>query len=144
MGTIQKADPGARRKVIWLICVTTLLGVCAILAFESFQDEFQSWLERNIDFLIENTLIIFLASWILVSPILGAGTYLLLIGNRTVRTQRFPPPGLAVVLDTHILEGSKGCQRGRVIQLLSLLLLFSAAAIPFVMWHVFRSLASAI
>jgi hypothetical protein len=144
MSTIQKADPGARRKAIWVICATTLLGVCTILALESFQEEFQSLLERNIDFLVKNSIIVFLVSWVLVSPVLAAGTYLLSIGNRTVRAQRFPPPGYAVVRDTHVIGGSQGRQRGRVIQWLSLLLLFSAAAIPFVMWLVFRSLASRI
>jgi hypothetical protein len=143
MGTIQKADPEVRRKAIRVICVATILGVCAILAFESFHDDFQSWLETNIDFLLENTIVVFLVSLVLVSPLLAAGAYLLLLGNRTVRAQRFPPPGYAVARDTPVLEGSKGLQRGRIIQLLSLLLLCSATAIPFVMWYLFRTLASA-
>lgn len=142
MSTIQKADPEARRKVIWLICAATAVGICAILALESFRDDFQSLLERNIDFLLENTIVVFIASLVLVSPVLAAGGYLLLFGNRTVRAQRFPPPQYAVVRDTVVLEGSKGIQRGRIIQLLSLVLLFSAALIPFVLWYVFRSLAS--
>jgi hypothetical protein len=142
-GTVQKADPEARRKVVWVICIATILGVCAILTFESLQDDLQSWLERNIDFLLENTIVVFLVSLAFVSPVLAAGTYLLVLGNRTVRAQRFPPPKTAVACDTLVLEGSKGRQRGRVIQLLSLLLLCSAAAIPFVMWYVFCSLASA-
>jgi hypothetical protein len=143
MGTIQKADPDARRKAIWVICVATILGVCAIVAFDSFQDDFQSWLEANIEFLLENTIVVFLVSLIFVSPVLAAGAYLLWLGNRTVRAQRFPPPGCALARDTLVLEGSKGLKRGRIIQLLSLLLLCGAAAIPFVMWYVFRSLASA-
>jgi hypothetical protein len=143
MGTIQKADPKARRKAIWVICIATIIGVYAILAFESFQRDFQSWLETNIEYLLENTIVIFLVSLVLVSPVLAAGAYLLLLGNRTVRAQRFPPPGYAIARNTIVLEGSKGLQRGRIIQLLSLFLLCSAAAIPFVLWYIFRSLASA-
>ena len=143
MGTIQKADSGARRKAIGVICIAAVFGVCAILAFESLQDDFQSWLERNIDFLLEHTIIVFLVLLVLISPLLATGVYLLSLGNRTVRAQRFPPPGYAVVRDTPVLEGLQGLRRGRVIQLLSLFLLCSAGAIPFVIWYVFHVLASA-
>ena len=143
MGTIQKADPEARRKVIRVIFAAAILGICAILLFESFQEDFQSWLERNIDFLLENTIVVFLLSLLLVSPVLGAGTYLLWLGNLTVRTKRFPPPGHALVRDTLVLEGPEGVRRGRIIQALSLFLLGSAGAIPFLVWYIFRSLTSA-
>jgi len=142
MSKIQKADPLARRKAIWVVLVATILGVVAIMAFESFQAHFQSWLEGKIHFLLENTIVVFTISLVIVSPVLGAGTYLLLLGNRTVRAQKFPPPGYAVARDTLVLEGSKGVQRGRVIQLLSLMLLCSAAAIPFIIWYIFLSLTS--
>ena len=119
MGTIQKADPAARRKAIGVICVAAILGVCAIVAFDSFRDDFQSWLETNIKFLLENTIVVFLVSLVFVSPVLAAGAYLLLLGNRAVRAQRFPPPGSAMARDTLVLEGSRGLHRGRIIQLLS-------------------------
>ena len=117
MGTVQQADPKARRKAIWVICVATLLGLSAISAFEYFQDDLQSWPARNVDFLLENTIVVFVVSFIFVSPVLAAGTYLFLLGYRTVRAQRFPPPGYAVARDTRVLEGWQGMRRGRVIQL---------------------------
>jgi hypothetical protein len=143
MGTIQKADPAARRKAIWVICVASILGVSAILAFQSLQEDFQAWLASNIDFLLENPIVVFVVSLVFVSPVLAVGVYLFLFGNRTARAQRFPPPGYTVVRDTVVLEGPKGRKRGRVIQILSLFSLCMAGAIPFVMWYVFRSLASA-
>ncbi len=143
MGTVQPGNPKARRKAIWVILFATFLGFSAILAFECYQHDFQSWLERNIDFLLENTFVVFVVSLILVSPVLAAGTYLLLLGNRTVRAQRFPPLGYAVVSDTLVLEGWQGVRRGRVIQLLSVFLLCSAGAIPVVMWYIFHTFGSA-
>lgn len=142
MNAIQKADPDAKRKVIRVICIALFLGVCAIIAFESFQDEFQAWLERNINFFIERRIVFFLGSLALVSPVVAAGTFLLRVGNRTVRAQRFPPPDYSVVRDTIVLEGAKGIQRGRFIQLAALLLFFCAALIPFYMWQAFCLLAS--
>ena len=88
-------------------------------------------------------MIVFIVSVVAVLPILAAGTYLLLLGTRTVRAQRFPLPGVAVVRDTQVLEGAAGIRRGRVIQILSLLLLCCAATIPVVLWFIFRFLASA-
>ena len=143
MAPIQKADPAVRRKAIRMICVALILGVCAILAFEFFQGAIRSWLEKNIDFLLENSIVVFFVTLIFVSPVLAVGIYLLLLGNRTVRAQRFPPPGLAVARARVVLEGRKGRRRGRIIQILSIFLLCMAGAIPFVVWHVFRSLASA-
>ena len=138
MDTIQKADPEARRKAIFLICVASLLGGGALLVFEFFEDDFQAWLQKNIDFLLENTIVVFIVTLVLVTPIIAVGVYLWLLGNRTVRAQRFPPPGYAVARDTIVLAGSKGRRRGRVIQVLSLFLLCMAGAIPFAMWYVFR------
>ena len=138
---IQPADPGARRKSLWLIGIATIIGAGLILAFEFFREDIQQWLERNIDYLLENSIIVFFFSLALIAPILVGETYLLLLGNRTVRAKRFPPPGYAVVRNTPILEGARGLRRGRIIQALSLLLLFSTAAIPFVLWYIFRALA---
>ena len=143
MVQIQPADPRARRKAIWMVAIATLLGFCVILAIEYFQHDLQSWLERNIDFLVQNTFVVFLAALVFISPVLAAAIYLLWLGNRTVRAQRFPPPEYAVYRDTHVLEGLRAVHRGRIIQLLSILLLCVAGAIPLIFWYIFRSLSSA-
>ena len=113
METIQRADPKARRKAIKIICIATILGIVAILAFEYVHDDFQSWLEKNIYFFLEHPLVVFVVFLVLVSPVLAAGGYLYLVGKRTVRAQRFPPPGYAVAGDTLVLEGGQAMRRGR-------------------------------
>jgi len=123
MGRIQPADIKARRKALWVFGIATLFGLCAILAFEYYQHDFQTWLERNIDYLVRNTFVVFLATLVFVSPLIAAGIYLFMIGNRTVRAQRFPPPQYAVMQDTRMFEGSRGVRRGRIIQFLSIFIL---------------------
>jgi len=142
METIQRADPKARRKAIRVTCVATVVGVAAILGFDQAREAIQSWLLEHIDFVLEHPIVVLLGAFIFASPILAAGIYCFLFGNRVVRAQRFPPPGYAVVRDTPILQGRQGVWRGRIIQFISLLLLCSAAAIPFILWYLFRSLGS--
>ena len=140
MDEIQPADPGARRKALWMLGIATLLGVCAILAFEYFQDDLRSWLERNIDYLLRNTVVVVLWAVVFALPLFAAGIYLFLLGKHTVRSQRFPPPDTAVTRDTRVLKGLRATRRGRIIQLLSLLLLVAAAMLPFVIWKIFSVL----
>lgn len=137
MNEIQPADPGARRKALWILGIATLIGVCAILAFEYFQEDLRSWLERNIDYLIRNSVVVFLGAVVFALPVLAAGIFLFLFGNRTVRSQRFPPPDYAVTRDTRVLKGLQATRRGRIIQLLSLLLMVAAGTLPFVILQIF-------
>ena len=139
-GTIQRADPRARRQAIGIFCVATPVGLAAILTFEYFQADLRSWLESNIGLLADNTILVFTGSLVLVSPVLAFAIYLILLGQRSVRGQRFPPRGYAVVRDTPVLEGSKAIGRGRLLQVLSCALLFAAASIPVVIWYLFRFL----
>ena len=143
MQNIQQPDPKERQNAIWFVCMVALLGVCVILIFNSFQDDLQSWLEGNINFLLENRYMVFVVSLIAELPIFVAGIYLYSLGTRSVRAQRFPPPGAKVTRKTPVLEGAAGIRRGRLIQLISLLVLCCAAAIPVVLWFIFSSVVSA-
>jgi hypothetical protein len=142
MDTMQRADPKARRKAMGVICVATVLGLAAILTFRYMRDDVQAWLEQHLHILLEHPLLVFVASLILVSPLFAAGIYLYLVGKRTVRAQRFPPPGYAVARDTLVLTGGQAIRRGWLLQLLSLILVGGTGAIPVIMWYLFRSLGS--
>jgi len=143
MGQIQPADAKARRRALWVVAIAALSGLCAVLALEYYQDDIQAWLERNFDYLVRNPFVVFPAVLVFVSPLFAAGIYLFLLGNRTVRAQRFPPPHYAVSRDTPVLEGSQGIRRGRIIQILSVFILLAAGAIPFIFLSIFRAFGNA-
>lgn len=143
MTEIQPSDPRARRIAIWVVAIALVLGVCAILLFEYFYFDIQSWLQRNIDYLTRNKPVVFLAALALISPVLAAGVFLFILGDRIVRSRRFPPPNYAVSRDTRVLRGAMAVTRGRIVQMLSLLLIFAAGAIPFFVWAMFHALAGA-
>lgn len=143
MGQIQPADTEARRRALWLLGIAAVLGLCAILVFEHFQQDFQAWLEDNIEYLLRNPYVVFLAALLFLSPLIAAAVYLLVLANRTVRAQRFPPPNVAVSRDTAVLEGSQAVRRGRILQFLSILLLLAAIVFPFILWSIFQGLGNA-
>jgi hypothetical protein len=140
---VQSADRGARRKAIWVVGVTTLLGGCVIIAFEYFQSDLQDWLARNIGYLVRHPVLVFLVGLAFASPVVVAGIYLLELGSRAVRTRRFPPPGYAVVRDTPVHHGVQAIRRGRIIQLLSLLVMAAAVTLALILAIMFRTLGDA-
>jgi hypothetical protein len=143
MAQMQPADPAARRKAIVIVVVATLIGLCAILAFEYYKQDIQLWLEHNLLYLIQNPWLVSLVGLLMAAPVIAASVYLLVLGQRTVRAQRFPPPHCAVSRPTPILEGRRAQRRGRLIQLLSLLILAAASAVPFAFWSILRVVGNA-
>ena len=131
MDEIQQADTGAKRKSIWIVGITALLGAGAIWVFESCQGEFVAWLADNLDYLAKNTLVVFLMALVFAAPLIATAIILFLLGRRIVKWQRYPPPDYVVYRDTRVLNGSRAIRRGRIMQLLSLVLLLAAGAIPF-------------
>ncbi len=141
MDEIQPADARARRTAVWIIGVAAVLGMLAILVFEYFRDDFQAWLEQTIDYLLGNLVIVFVAAVVFVSPVIAAGIYLFLFGNRIVRSQRFPPPDISVTRDTRVFNGPLAIRRGRFLQFMSLVVIVAAGAIPYVIWKMLRILS---
>ena len=141
MGTVQKADPAARRKALAIVCAGVLLGFCAIGLFEIFASDIIALIQRNLHLFSANPLVVLSISMAFLSPLLAGCICFLILGNRTVRAQRFPPPGCPVVRDTPVLEGASGVRRGRIMQLLSVILLLCIMTVPFWVWGVFRALA---
>jgi hypothetical protein len=139
---IQKAAVGARRTALWLTAVALVLGAVLVLAFDAAREEIQAWIAQRLDDSgeVEGTLLAL--SILAILPLVAAGIYLFQLGGRSVRARRFPPPGLAVVHDTWVLEGHEGQRRGRLLQVLAGILIAVALLIPFAVWRVTQSLSA--
>ena len=124
-----------------IVLITVFLGGAAILAVEYYAAEYPTWLAGKLEALLDSPPALAIAALLLLSPAIGAAIYLLLLANRIARAGRFPPPGLAVVRDTPILEGAAARRRAWILRLGSLLLFTLACSTPLVLWSLAGELA---
>lgn len=124
-----------------MVGIVMLLGASIIMGAERYSDRLLAWLKDH-QFFIDSPIIVFIFSLIILFPMVVAGTYLLTVGRRATRAQRFPPPGYRVIRDTPILQGPQGIRRGQLLQVMGLCLICCGALILFVIWKVFLFLAS--
>ena len=138
MDLIQPAEPEARRKALWVVALASIFGSSAILAFEYLRNDFTNWLDGNIGALAQNPVAGALVAVVFVFPVVLIGLYLLRIGYRMIRFQRFPPPNYAVIRDTRVLTGLQAIRRGRIIRMLGIALLLVSMAIPWFIVNILR------
>lgn len=141
MEQMQKADPAARKRVTLIILAGTAIGAGVIGAHGHYETEISAWLENNIAWLADNPHIVLLSGWVLTAPLLVLSGYLFLYGRRAAKARQMPPPGYAVVRDTVLKTGRQAALHGRFVQLLSIFLFCSGAAIPIIFWYLFDRLA---
>jgi len=116
---IIPANRTYRRTVLIIYVVLVVIGVVLI-----------GWvLPRSQDYLegleAQKALgILKVALVVLFLSILPLAAYLLAVGRKMMKTERFPPPGMKVISDTKVVEGEKVKFRGQVMVVLSLVLIF--------------------
>ena len=132
---MQKADPRARKKAIGILFLGAAVGATAIYAFKRYEMEISSWLAANVDWIASHPGMFFVVGLILISPLLLLTGYLYLYGLRIVRTKRIPPPNYSVTRNTIVRTGNQAVLRGRIVQLLSAILMLAGSAIPIIFWY---------
>ena len=143
MVSIQKADPKARQRALWLVVFFGCFGGALIGLAQQYQETFALWLVENGQALVESWGLLLLMMFFLFSPPILVGVYMFRIGVRAVREKRYPPKGLAVVRDMPILEGDQAVQRGRRIQILASILVLGSVVVPPFMALIFSTLLNA-
>lgn len=124
MRPVQPADRAARRRAVAVAAV----AVVAVAAAIAIGDRWLAGVLAQAPGEARRSLAGGLR-WVAVLaslPIAVFAVYLLWLGRRITRTLRFPPPGLAVLRDTPILEGTRARARGILVQALAVVL-FAAA-----------------
>ena len=137
MPMIQPADPVARRLAVRILLITLAVGLPCVLVVEHVLQGSETWLEENLDYVLENSYLFVLPTVVLVLPLIGGSLYLLLLANRIVHAGRFPPPGYAVIRDTRVLQGAAAHRQAWLLRALSILIFAAACAGPAVIWYLF-------
>lgn len=140
MSQIQPADPSARRKSILLIAIATVVGALLILTIESYRPDIEQWFLEEPQRIREKFNWTLIAFAILSIPLFLGAIYIWRIGQSVIESRRFPPPGMAVVIDTPIITGVKAVFRGRLLKFSSLLLAACAIFAPLALWLILRML----
>lgn len=65
-------------------------------------------------------------------------------GSRTVRTARFPPPGMRVIRDTPVLRGEAAARRGRLMRGAGVVLLLCATSVAVAAWRIHHLFAQGV
>ncbi len=127
---IIRPDKNYRKRVFSLYVVLVLIGVVFIGWVLPWSKAYTEQLDpesalRTMKFTL---VVVFLS-------IIPIALNILTLGRKMVKHKRFPPPGVKVMRETKLVEGDKATLRGRVLVILSLILislaLLGALYIPY-------------
>ena len=143
MNDIQQADRRLRAIAIALLAVGTFIGVMLLLLAERLGPLAEAWLTGDpAQFRPRLTASFGALALAIALPVLAFAGYLWWLGARIVGAERFPPPGLRVIRDTPVVQGSAARQWGRFAQLLALVLIAVVAWLVYALWRLLALLSS--
>lgn len=139
---IQRADPTARRRAaIWLTVTLLLYGVI-VLYVERNRARLETLLTEHGDFLLRHPEIVAFLFLLLALPLMIGAIYLWRLGAAAIRSNRFPPDGVPVIVATPVIRGTAAVARGRLIQILAALIVFCSLSVPVYFWYILSLLAN--
>jgi hypothetical protein len=135
MNEVQKADPEARRKAIWVLIFAAALGGLLISGFEDFREPIREWLASDPAQTTRRAKLALAISILVLSvPVIAFAIYFWLLGRKVLVAQQFPPPGFRVVRDTPVVHGAAAVTRGHAIQVLAVCLGMGAGILCLFIW----------
>ncbi|MCI0625937.1 MAG: hypothetical protein L0387_30565 [Acidobacteria bacterium] len=143
MPEIQRADPRVRRKAVLLVACGMVAGLVIIPLTEFYRPALVDWITRDpeqIDSRLRLAVAVLAVAF--AGPLLGFAAYLWRLGNHIVRAERFPAAGAVVMRDTVVLQGTPARRRGRLMQLVAVLLVSAVTAFTVVLWQLVSLLGS--
>jgi len=115
---LVRADKRCQQKILAICSVVGLLGAALLMRVFPWWEEYTKGLNLRTAMLVSHAimLVVFLA-------LVPVGIYTLRFGRRVMVCEQHPPPGVKVVLDTKLLQGQKARTRGRMLVVLSSLMI---------------------
>jgi hypothetical protein len=140
VGEIQKADPDARRAGLLIVGGGTLLGVVLITMAGALRPDFEAWIKQDVN--VRLRMVIAILMLLTTGPAVGMASYLWRLGQRIVRTKRYPPPGFRVMRDTPVEIGPAAVRWGRLAQTFAAIIGVAGLLLAFFLWRLYFLLAA--
>lgn len=133
---VEAADPGARRRALWIGVPLVALAALALWWFKADLDA--ALASMRAASLSAGEMLAKLRLYALGLAALGliAAWAILRAGREVIRTRQFPAPGKKVLVDTPVVSGAAAVLRGRLLIALAL----AVAAVSFYpLWSALRA-----
>ncbi|MDH5348480.1 MAG: hypothetical protein OEW13_11305 [Nitrospira sp.] len=142
MAEIQRADDRTRKVAIIVLVVVLISGVVLWVVFEEWMMAVRSLPVEAARASLSRVFSLCMA--IMVVCVCVAGWHCWRIGERVQRSLRFPPPDATVVRDAVVLSGQAAVSRGRLLQILGVILILCAIGLAVMSWLVPKILHGAL
>lgn len=133
---IQPADPGARRSALLLLMWAAAAGVLLIALADAYLPGIAERItnDPSVEPAKVRLLLVAVAGAICL-PDVAIALYLWRLGGRIITARRFPPPGMPMIKDTQVLHGRDAELRGRVFQVVAVVLGGAAIVLVVLFWR---------
>jgi hypothetical protein len=136
MSDIQRADPAARRRVLWLLVMGSAIGVVALSFLDQGLAALERWLRSDPgEFAQRFATIAALFAGSITAPLIAFAALLWIRGTRIRRERRVPLQGERVIRDTPILAGDAAEARGRLLQGFAIGFALCAGLLAIALWR---------
>jgi hypothetical protein len=137
-GEIQKADPSAVRIAVAIVACGALLGIVFIKLAGERRPWFEAWVKEDPGARLP--MVIAAVTLLTAGPVLGMAAYMWHLGQRIVRAERYPPPGLRMVHDTLVVNGGAAVRLGRLVQTFAGIFGMAGLLLALFLWRLFSLL----
>jgi hypothetical protein len=145
---IQKADEAARRRLFVGLALVLIVTASLTVLFKVQEEALYEWATENRspeEMLRLFDLMVVGLAVLMPVPLVGLAAYLWSVARRVTESGRTPPPGMAVVRDTPILEGDAAERQARRMRFFAVLLTVAAVVGALLMlnlrWALHRALS---
>ena len=120
-----------------------MLFIFAAIGSDPFFERIGEWLAEDPDLALER--VEEFIAWVAVAslPLLIIGVFVFRTGLRSIVSERFPPRGMWVIVDTPVVSGTRAKWRGRMMLVAALLIVAVAIGLPGGLWYIIHSVAEA-
>ncbi len=135
---LERASAPAR--VAFAFVAALLFAV--MLASKPLFGAIEEWIGADPDRAFERVEMMIFGLALVSVPFLILGMVNLHFARRSIDTERFPPEGMPVIVDTPIVRGSKAVSRGRAMRVGGVLICIIAIGFPLALWLIVQRMAA--